>query len=135
MNADSTDAHDPHRARDRCDPSVYIKRASSVNVSDIPASLDGRIRYAIEQKRLIEVGYRGALRIAEPHDYGAIHGVERLFVFQLRGRASSRSGTPWRLLDLPKIESLRVLDETFRGSRGSAHKDHHAWDVVYARVT
>lgn len=101
---------------------------------DFPLSVDHRIRFAIAHKRLIKVGYKGVLRIAEPHDYGAINRVDRLFVFQLRGRPSSSSSKPWRLLDLPKIESLEVLDDTFPGSRNTAGQHHHAWDVVYARV-
>ncbi len=100
----------------------------------MPQDMDGRIRFAIAHKRLIKVGYNGALRIAEPHDYGTINRVDRLFVFQLRGRASSKSTKPWRLLDLPKIESLEILDETFAGSRSTAAKHHHVWDIVYERV-
>lgn len=102
---------------------------------DFPLSVDHRIRFAIEHKRLIKVGYNGVLRIAEPHDYGVSHRVDRLFVFQLRGRPSTRGDKPWRMLDVPKIESLEVLDETFPGSRGSSHRSHHHWDVIYARVS
>jgi hypothetical protein len=109
-------------------------RTSSNDASGIPQSLDGPIRFAIAHKQLIEVGYNGVVRLAEPHDYGVINGVERLFVFQRRGRASNRSTTAWRMLDVPKIESLKVLGETFQGSRGASHQHHHAWDVVYARV-
>jgi hypothetical protein len=103
-------------------------------VIGIPQSIEGRIRFAITHKRLIKVGYNGVLRIAEPHDYGAINRVDRLFIFQLRGGTSPAGKTPWRLLDVAKIESLDVLDDRFAGSRHAAGQRHHAWDAVYARV-
>ena len=99
-------------------------------MNDTPGSIDGRIRFAIEDKRLIKVGYDGAVRIVEPHDYVGLNQVDRLFVFQLHGRESSKSSTPWRSLDVPKIESLEILDETFPGSRATEAQHHHVWDVV-----
>jgi hypothetical protein len=96
---------------------------------------DGDIRFALHNKRLIGIRYQGRDRIAEPHDYGVQKGMERLLVYQLIGPTRpGQSAAGWRLLEVSKIESLVVLDETFRGSRGSSHQDHHAWDVVYARV-
>jgi hypothetical protein len=109
--------------------------ASLSNVHVFPQSLDARIRFAIAHRRLIQVGYKGVVRTAEPHDYGSQKAVDRLLVFQLRGPArASRDQTGWRLFDVPKIESLEVLDERFRGSRGSSDQHHSAWDAVYARV-
>ena len=96
---------------------------------------DERIRFAIANRRLIEVRYSGTTRVAEPHDYGIQNGRERLLVFQLRG--PTRPGhTPigWRLLEMSKIEVLTVLEGTFEGSRGQSHHDHYQWDVVHARV-
>jgi hypothetical protein len=117
-------------------PSVCTYVPSVSNVHVLPLPLDGRIRFAIAHRRLIQVGYKGVLRMAEPHDYGSQNGVDRLLVFQLRGPArTNQSETGWRLLDVPKIESLDVLDGTFRGSRGSPQQHHHAWDVVYERVS
>jgi hypothetical protein len=103
-------------------------------VNGIPQSIEGRIRFAITHKRLIQVAYNGVLRVAEPHDYGMINRVDRLFIFQLRGGPVSAGKTRWRLLDVPKIESLEVLDEGFGGSRHASGQRHHAWDAVYARV-
>jgi hypothetical protein len=117
-------------------PSVCTCVATFSNVDPFPPSLEGRIRFAITHRRLIQIGYNGVVRTAEPHDYGCQKGVDRLLIFQLLGPArANRSETGWRLFDLPKIESLKVLDETFRGSRGSSQQQHHAWDAVYARVS
>ena len=60
---------------------------------------------AIAEKRLVEIRYKKAVRLAEPHDYGVIDGTERLLIFQLRGPDSGKGAVGWRLLDLFKIES------------------------------
>ena len=101
--------------------------AEHTNLLQFPQTLEARIRNAIQNKRLIEVTYNGRPRRAEPHDYGCINSVDRLLVFQLDKRV-------WRMFDVPKIEDLVVLDESFRGSRRKAHESHHRWDLVYLRV-
>jgi hypothetical protein len=99
------------------------------------SSLDYRIRFAIAHRRLIEVIYKRTARLAEPHDYGKQNGLDRLFVYQLRGPAKpGHSPVGWRLLDVAKIESLVVRDDEFPGSRGADHDSHLDWDEVYARV-
>ena len=100
-----------------------------------PPSVDARIRLAIANKRLVEVGYKGRVRVAEPHDYGKRQGIDRLLVYQWRAPSSSgRDAIGWRLFDLAKIESLEMLDTVFKGSRRKAGQEHHVWDVLYARV-
>ena len=97
--------------------------------------LDSRIRFAIGHRRLIEVTYQRFTRLAEPHDYGKRENTDRLLIYQLRGPARpGHSSTGWRWLDIPKIESLTVLDDEFPGSRGARQQHHHEWDVLYARV-
>ena len=99
-----------------------------------PGSLDERIRRAIAEKRLLEIRYKRAVRLAEPHDYGVIDGTERLLIFQLRGPDSGKRAVGWRLLDVVKIESCVVTDQTFAGSRGQSHQQHYQWERLYARV-
>lgn len=99
------------------------------------APLDERIRLAIAEKRLLEISYKKAVRLVEPHDYGVIDGTARLLVFQLRGPDSGKGAVGWRLLDVVKIESCVVTDQTFAGSRGQSHQQHHRWETLYARVT
>jgi hypothetical protein len=94
--------------------------------------LDRQLKLAITRRHLIQFRYAAATRIAEPHDYGLLQGAPRLLVYQLRGE---RPGPPgWRLLDLAKIERLVILPQTFKGSRGAAHRDHYRWDELFARV-
>ena len=97
-------------------------------------SLDERIRRAIAGKRLLEIRYKRAVRLAEPHDYGVIDGTERLLCFQLHGPDSGNGAVGWRLLDVAKIESCVVIDQTFAGSRGQSHQQHYQWETLYARV-
>jgi hypothetical protein len=99
-------------------------------------SIDDKLRFAIANRRLLELSYHGRLRVVEPHDYGIQRGTTRLLVYQLRGSGGrpQKSDRGWRLLDVPKISTCTVLDETFPGSRGQSHQQHFVWDVVYARV-
>jgi hypothetical protein len=98
-------------------------------------SLDERIRRAIAEKRLLEIRYKNAVRLAEPHDYGVIDGTERLLLFQLHGPDSGQGVVGWRLLDVVKIESCVVTDQTFAGSRGQSQQQLYQWATLYARVT
>jgi hypothetical protein len=102
--------------------------------SSIP--IDQRLRFAIGNKRLLEIRYHGRRRTAEPHDYGLQKGAERLLVYQLRAPVdrSGKSVRGWRLLDVSQIEDCVVLDEAFPGSRGDSHRQHLEWEVLYARV-
>jgi hypothetical protein len=77
-------------------------------------SLDERIRRAIAEKRLLELRYKRAVRLAEPHDYGVIDGTGRLLVFQLHGRDSDKGAVGWRLLDVVKITSCVITDQNLR---------------------
>jgi hypothetical protein len=97
-------------------------------------SLDERIRRAIAEKHLVEIRYKSAPRLAEPHDYGVIDGTVRLLVFQLRGPDSGKGAVGWRLLDIVKIESCVVSEQTFDGSRGQLQQQHYQWETLYARV-
>jgi hypothetical protein len=99
------------------------------------SSIGTRIRFAIADRRLVEVRYGRALRVAEPHDYGVLNRRERLLVYQLRGPARpGQESIGWRLLDVLKVEEFTVLEESFSGSRGKSHHNHHAWDILFARV-
>ena len=63
-------------------------------------------------------------------------GETKLLVFQTRGGSSAQphGASGWKLLIVSKIEGCVVLDESFPGSRGNAHRHHYVWDTLYARV-
>jgi len=97
------------------------------------ATLDARLRFAIQHRRVIQFNYQDALRIAEPHDYGISRDRLRLLAFQLRGH--SKGPLPgWRMFDVDRMEQLVVLDDTFLGSRERAGQSHKQWDVLFCRV-
>ena len=97
-------------------------------------SITGQLlRQAIHEKRLVRFVYQGKTRIAEPHDYGVMKGVDRLFCYQLRGESSGPLPN-WRLVDLLKISKLELLNQTFAGSREAEYEKHFNWDKIYARV-
>jgi hypothetical protein len=102
-----------------------------------PEALDERLRFAIANKRLVQVTYHGRSRVGEPHDYGRRRGAVRLLFYQLRELGGSRRGDSegWRLLDVSRIEECLVLPDTFRGTRGESHRQHLSWDELFARVT
>jgi hypothetical protein len=94
----------------------------------------GPIRQAIATRRLIDFTVKGLRRIAEPHDYGVKNGAHQLLVYQLRGASRSGKLPDWRLVKLTELSNLRVLDETFAGSRGDETTRRHHWDHLIARV-
>jgi predicted DNA-binding transcriptional regulator YafY len=102
----------------------------------VTPSTGSRIREAIAQKKLIEIHYNAHTRVVEPHDFGVQNGVERLLGYQLRSSrdAFGKDTVGWRLFDVPKIDSIVILDMPFKGSRHSTAHGHHAWDTLYARV-
>jgi hypothetical protein len=104
-------------------------------IVSFPSSLDTRLRFAIANRRLLRFTYDGAVRVAEPHDYGVHNGETKVLAFQ-REKAGRKSEDVrgWRWLDASKIQDCVVLDDTFRGSRQAADQQHHHWDVLYARV-
>ena len=98
-------------------------------------SIEERIRFAIAHRRLVEIGYSGAVRLIEPHDYGIQSGRERILVYQRRGPAQpGQAPAGWRLFEVSKIQSFTVLAEAFPGSRGAMHERHLDWDTLHARI-
>lgn len=103
---------------------------------DDDAPVPAKLRFAIAHKRLLGLEYNARLRVVEPHDFGAMNGTSKVFVYQLLvdGAAAGDRAQGWRLLDVGKIGACKVLDETFGGSRGDARQEHLRWDAVFARV-
>ena len=88
---------------------------------------------AIDEIRLLRFRFGGKERIVEPHDYGIHQGHVRLFVYQVGGK-STRPLPGWRLMDVPTMSEIEILDQTFPGSRGDSSQQHRQWDRIFARV-
>jgi hypothetical protein len=96
---------------------------------------DQLLRVAIAEKRLVTFTLDGYRRIAEPHDYGIIDDVARLFFYQVGGQ--SRSGRPigWRWGLLPRMSNLQLLKDRFAGPRPAPSGRHIQWDTLIATVS
>jgi hypothetical protein len=94
---------------------------------------DRLLREAIAGRWLIRFSLGGGPpRIGEPHDYGVLHGVDRVLVFQVGGESRSGRLPDWRLVTVGKISALEVLDVRFAGARGTGGGYH--WDRIHASV-
>src|SRR4030081_3245576 len=97
------------------------------------SNIDSLLRAAIEQKRLIQLTYKGKPRIVEPHDYGIHHGSVKLLGYQVGGSSSAHLPN-WRWFDVPSISGAHLLSRKFPGRRPSPAGKHHEWDELFLRV-
>ena len=101
----------------------------------VEATIDQRLRSAVQGKRIITFMLHGLPRRAEPHDYGVIGGVPKLFFYQIGGR--SRSGPPigWRWATVADMTDIEVLDDPFAGAREAPTGRHVHWDQLIASAS
>jgi hypothetical protein len=101
------------------------------------ASHDGKhdiLLRAIRERKLISFDYKGKLRVAEPHDYGIQNGMKRLLCYQVGGDSNSGRLPSWRLVEVAKLDDLKIINRKFPGSRPAPSGQHRNWEVVFARV-
>ena len=79
-------------------------------------SLHDQLLSAIERRRLIRFEYHELPRVAEPHDYGIINGVEQLLVYQVGGESRSKKLPDWRLVRVAEIKQLRIWMSDFQAA-------------------
>ncbi len=96
-------------------------------------TIDELLRTAIAQKRLIRLRYQDKERIVEPHDYGIHKGSPKLLGYQVGGASSGRLPN-WRWMETAMISDLRILDQSFPGSRPTPSGKHQHWDTLFIRV-
>jgi hypothetical protein len=101
----------------------------------VEATIDQRLRAAVLGKRIMTFTLHGLPRRAEPHDYGLIDGVPKLFFYQIGGR--SRTGTPigWRWAVVSEMRNIEVLNDPFAGARETPSGRHVHWDLLIASVS
>jgi hypothetical protein len=71
--------------------------------------------------------YQGLHRVAEPHDYGVLNGIEQLLVYQV-GESRSKKLPDWRLIRVAEMRQPSVLDRRFPGGRLVPSGRHKKWD-------
>ncbi len=96
--------------------------------------MNGLIVAAVEQRRLLKLGYSAGSRIVEPHVYGLDgNGRELLRCYQLAGESASRERAGWKLLRAGDIVAVEVLDVRFE-PRAGYNPDDPAIQEILARV-
>ncbi len=98
-----------------------------------PEGVEGIIRTAIAERRLVEFSLQGLRRIAELHLYGTYRGARQLLVYQVGGESKSGKLPDWRRVDVAQLSELQLLEDRFPGPRLPADR-HQQWDLVLARV-
>jgi hypothetical protein len=102
--------------------------------ANVDPSIHKLILAAIHERCLLRFSYHGNDRIVEPHDYGIQKGIVNLFTYQTAGESSSSRLPDWRKFAVLSMSSIKLLDETFAGSRFVPSQKHQEWDVLFARV-
>jgi len=95
--------------------------------------MNAEIRRAIADKKLVEFSYQNFIRIAEPHAYGSMGGVDHILVYQVRGGSRSRKLPKWSSVPLSQMTDFRILDETFL-KRVISGTEYNFWEATYAVV-
>jgi hypothetical protein len=96
--------------------------------------MDAEIRQAIGDKKLVEFSFQNFIRIAEPHAYGSMGGVDHMLVYQVRGGSRSKNLPKWASVPLSQMTDFRVLDETFSGKRVISRSEYRFLEATYAIV-
>ena len=99
------------------------------------SAVDSLLRVVIAERRLIGFTLDGCRRKAEPHDYGIIGGVPKLFFFQVGGESRSVPPVGWRWGVLARMADVHLLDEHFPGPRDAPSGRHIRWDRLIASVS
>jgi hypothetical protein len=107
---------------------------AAATIHRFPASVDALLRAAIRERRIISFTLHGLARRAEPHDYGVIKGVTKLFFYQVGGQSSSGRPLGWRWAIISDIVDLSLLEDRFRGARDTPSGHHAQWDRLFASV-
>jgi hypothetical protein len=103
-------------------------------MADIP-TLHKTLCSAIGGRRLLAFSSKHCDRIAEPHDYGVIGGVRKLFYYQVGGRSNSAPPTGWRWAETAEMTGVKVLDQPFAGPRPAPTGRRVKWEKLFASVS
>lgn len=93
--------------------------------------MDIRICNAIAERRLLMLGYKGALRVVEPHLYGlTTAGHEALSAWMRAGWSRVDPEGGWRLFRADAFRDVQLLPERFDAPRPDFNpRDSHFGEV------
>jgi len=90
---------------------------------------------AIKNRKLLEFYYKNHHRIVEPHTLGiSSKGNENLSAFQIDGTSESIVVPDWGLFTIDKIVDLKILNESFLGTRPKYSKGDSRMIEIYKEL-
>ena len=97
--------------------------------------MDVRVCDAIGRRNLMMFGYRGTVRVVEPHLYGrTTAGNEALSAWMRAGWSRTDPEGGWRMFRLDELTDLSVLPELFSGARPDFNPSDRHFSEVFCRV-
>lgn len=90
---------------------------------------------AIENKKIIEFYYDNHYRIVEPHTFGVSKkGNDTLSAYQIDGSSDKGSVPDWKQFTISKIESMKILNETFIQERDGYTRGDSRMISIYSEL-
>ncbi|NCP53467.1 MAG: hypothetical protein GW839_13880 [Flavobacteriales bacterium] len=90
---------------------------------------------AIENRKLLEFYYKNHHRIVEPHTFGiSLKGNENLSAFQIFGTSERNNVPDWGLFTIDKIVNIKILNESFVGTRPKYTKGDSRMVEIYKEL-
>lgn len=97
--------------------------------------MNSQICDASRKKHLLEFYYDGHFRKVEPHTFGVSkRGNDLLAAYQVSGDSKVGKVPDWKQFNLDKIETLKVLDETFSSPRSGYVKGDSRMSEIYCEL-
>ena len=97
--------------------------------------MDLRLCRAIARRELLMFGYRGTVRVAEPHLYGrTTAGHDAISMWMRPGWSRTDPDGGWRLFYEHDLVDVQVLPERFDGPRPDFNPGDAHFEQVYCAV-
>ena len=90
---------------------------------------------AIENRKLLEFIYKDHHRVVEPYTFGvSSKGNDNLSAFQIDGTSENIVVPDWGLFTIDKIVDLKILNQTFEGTRPKYTKGDSRMIEIYKEL-
>ena len=100
-----------------------------------PPGIDLRVCHAIANRALLMFGYRGVVRVVEPHLYGRnTAGHDALSAWMRPGWSRTDPDGGWRMFLVEDLASLSILPEQFEAPRPDYNAADPHFEAVYCQL-
>ena len=90
---------------------------------------------AVAERQLLMFGYKGVVRVVEPHLYGlSTAGHEALSAWMRPGWSRADPEGGWRMFRVDALEQVQMLPEAFAGPRPDFNPDDPHFTEVFCRL-